>query len=78
MVWAVAKVVSLAEADSLEAMEVLEVVDNLVVVHKSFWWNNLQRIIARLIVWMIHRDFIELRFIFVDKFISILVFVSFL
>ena len=46
MVWAVAKVVSLAEADSLEAMEVLEVVDNLVVVHKSFWWNNLQRIIA--------------------------------
>ena len=66
------------EADSLEAMEVLEVADNLVVVHKSFWWNNLQRIIARLIVWMIHRDFIELRFIFVDKFISILVFVSFL
>ena len=66
------------EADSLEAMEGLEVADNLVVVHKSFWWNNLQRIIARLIVWMIHRDFIELRFIFVDKFISILVFVSFL
>ena len=34
------------EADSLEAMEGLEVADNLVVVHKSFWWNNLQRIIA--------------------------------
>ena len=33
------------EADSLEVV-LVEMGGSLVVVHKSFWWNNLQRIIA--------------------------------